>query len=212
MRKFSNYASDVNEIAQAAFSAYREAEATLKKAEQRRSEYPQRNGFLDADYAAKSARAHADYCEAKDAFTAAKRALAETESKLAEIRKELAADIDTEYAAAPDKLDMATLEIMKSGILKPAEYSRLMRSAKADNNHTMVRLIAKYASDAAANANDKDAATEFRLVSNEGAADNGANYLQAFDNIADVFHRCTNNPAMIDHWDGLTGQIAESVE
>ena len=59
MSKFNSYARKVNDIATAAFEEYRKTEQAYKKAEEQARKYPQRMGMVDAQYAAKSARAQA---------------------------------------------------------------------------------------------------------------------------------------------------------
>ena len=129
MSKFNHYVKKVDEIAKAAFEEYRKAEAAYKKAEQQRNEYPQRQGMVNAEYAAKSARAQADYLEAKAAFDAAKRAFASHTSEIQAMRKDLAADLEKEYSVNPAALDSNTLELIKSGIMNAGEYMRLLKEA-----------------------------------------------------------------------------------
>lgn len=214
MSKFNNYAKRLDEQAKAAFKAFRDAEAAYKKAEAKAKEYPPRNGFVDANYAAKSARAQADFLEAKQAFDAARRAFRDSDTQFNGMRRELAAAIDDAYSADPAQLDGNTLELLKSGILTASEYTKLLEQAKAANNATMVRMIGKYAGDAAKargesyGMNDREA-TALRLAEYNSRSYTGGDRLEAFDNMVNLYHRCTNNPAMIDHWDELNGEIVE---
>ena len=73
MSKFNSYARKLDEQAKAAFAEYREAEAAYKKADIERSRYPQKAGYVTPEYAAKSARAQADFLEARQAFETARR-------------------------------------------------------------------------------------------------------------------------------------------
>lgn len=216
MGKFHSYGEKVNEIATAAFNKYRKAEKAYRAAEDQRNKYPQRMGMVDAEYAAKSARAQADYLEAKEAFSKAKITMQNHNIEIAALRKELAAELAAYYAADPAELDHNTLELMKSGILAPHEYAKLMREAASGGNHTMARLIAKYAADAAeARAGkygqDDDKAITLRTISYTAGQHDGSETLQAFDAMADVYNRAINNPYMIDHWEELTGPIADSI-
>ena len=214
MGRFSSYSKRVNEIAAAAFEEYRKAEKAYMAAKEQQRKYPQRHGMVDAQYAAKSARAQADFLEAKEAFTDAKRALQSHNSEIAALRKELAAELDDAYAADPAKLDGATLELLKSGILKPNEYAKLMDAATGRGNHTMARMIAKYAGDAAADVGKKygdnsEQARTLRAISYTADQNNGNDTLQAFDLMAEVYSRTSKNPAMIDAWGELTDAAAE---
>ena len=216
MSKFNSYGRKVDEIAKAAFEEYRKAEAAFKKAEEQRSKYPQRGGMVDAQYAAKSARAQADYLEAKEAFTAAKRTFESHKSEIAALRKELVSELNDHYAADPAKLDSNTLELMKAGILKPNEYSKLMSKAQSEGNYTMARMIAKYAGDAAADMGKRygendEKARELRAISYTANQNNGSDTLQAFDLLSEVYTRSVNNPAMIDAWGQLTADAVENM-
>ena len=111
--------------------------------------------MVDAQYAAKSARAQADFLEAKEAYRKAKGVLESHKSEIAALRKELVAELDDHYAADPAALDSNTLELLKSGVLKANEYAKLMDKAQAAGNHTMARMIGKYAADAAEEGGNK---------------------------------------------------------
>lgn len=211
MSEFNSYAKRVDEIATNAFVQYKQAEAKFKKAEEQRRAYPVRNGINTAEYAAKSARAQADYLEAEQAFKQAKSHLVECESDIKNIRKELAAEIDKHYSADPSALDSNTMELLKAGILKPNEYSRLMQTAKENGNHTMARVIGKYASDAADAAKQRygensEQARALRAVSYAADEVGGQAQLDKFDYLSGVFHRTANNSGLIDHWGELTDQ------
>ena len=214
MSKFNSYAKKLDEQARAAFKAYRDAEAAYKKAEQKAREYPQRNGMVNADYAAKSARAQADFLEAKQAYETARRTFRESDTQFNAMRRELAAAIDDAYSADPAQLDTATLELLKSGILTGSEYAKLLEQAKAASNPTMVRMIGRYAGEAAKargeshGMNDREA-TALRMAEYNSRSYTGGDRLQAFDNMVELYHRCTNNPAMIDHWDEFTAETIE---
>lgn len=214
MGKFNSYGKKVNEIAAAAFEAYRKAEKAYKAAEEQARQYPQRYGMVDAQYAAKSARAQVDYLEAKEAFKAAQRALQSHNSEIAALRKELAAELDDHYAADPAALDGNTLELLKSGVLKANEYAKLLDKAQSDGNYTMARMIAKYAGDAAADVgkrygDNSEQARTLRAISYTADQNNGNDVLGAFDVMAEAFSRTSNNPAMMDAWGELTDAAAE---
>ena len=92
---------------------------------------------------------------------------------------------------------------------------KLKRDAEKEReNATMVRMIGKYAGDAAKargeshGMNDCEA-TALRLAEYNSRSYTGGDRLEAFDNMVNLYHRCTNNPAMIDHWDELNGEIVE---
>ena len=210
MSKFNGYARKVNEIANAAFAEYREKEAAVKSAESRCNAFPRRNG-ADSSYLAKSARAEADLCEARNAFDQMRRHLFDDKRKeIAVVREELEKAVFDAFAADPKAVDMNTLALMNSGILTAAEYNRLIDASTAAGNHTMVRLLAQSAKDRADKVNDSDTAREYRLVAQKGKGANGREFLEAFDYMGDVFNRCERNFALAGKWGELTADVVEN--
>ena len=210
MSKFSVYAKRMNEIANAAFAEYREKEAAVKSAESRCNAFPRRNG-ADSSYLAKSARAEADLCEARNAFDQMRRHLFDDKRKeIAAVREELEKAVFDAFAADPKAVDMNTLALMNSGILTAAEYNRLIDASTAAGNHTMVRLLAQSAKDRADKVNDSDTAREYRLVAQKGKGANGREFLEAFDYMGDVFNRCERNFALAGKWGELTADVVEN--
>lgn len=210
MSRFNNYAKRMNEIANAAFAEYREKEAAVKSAESRSNAYPRRSG-ADPAYLAKSARAEADLCEARNAFDQMRRHLFDDKRKeIAAVREELEKAVFDAFAADPKAVDMNTLALMNSGILTAAEYNRLIDASTAAGNHTMVRLLAQSAKDRADKVNDSDTAREYRLVAQKGKGANGREFLEAFDYMGDVFNRCERNFSLAGKWDELTADVVEN--
>ena len=205
----------IEEIARSTFAEIDRIENEYKNAEQRRKETPQRVGIIDAVYAAKAARAEADYLAARDARNSMERDLpGKARSRIAEIRREYSQEVARQFAVDPSKLDMAALELLKSGIMKPAEYSSMMQEAQRSGNTTMTRMIARYASEAAEAAERKygDGSTqarELRAVGYSGNTDPAAAALEVFDGVAEIFSRCIGNPSMIPMWDELAAPLLE---
>lgn len=215
MSEFNKYARQLDEIAKNAFKEYTEAADRLKKAEAAAKEYPPKHGFVDAEFMARKARAEADLLEAKQAKQTAKRALESHTSEIEALRRELAAALEDAFSVDPAALDTATLELLKSGILRAGEYEKLLRDAQAANNHTMVRLIGKFAENEAEAQAAKNGATDstarrLRAVSHESRNSSGSDRLKAFDYLIEVYGRTASNPAMIDHWDELTAATVEN--
>ncbi|MBP3514445.1 MAG: hypothetical protein J6J74_08230, partial [Elusimicrobiaceae bacterium] len=165
------------------------------------------------EYDAKAARYEAEYVEAKAEYEKLRRDMRDYKADgLKPIRRELESAIADAFAAKPEHLDAATLELLKSGILSADEHNRLIDKAMSDNNPTMVRLIAKHAKDRADQADTErntDTARAFRAVAYKGNSVNGNAYLEAFDGMAYCFDRCMKNTAMIGKWDELNGAIVE---
>lgn len=216
MSQFNKYARKADELAREQFAKYREAEDAYNKALRMSNEYPRRNGFVDAEYAAKAARAEADLMEAKSRLFKAKDAMQAQVETFDRIRSELSEALDAHYAADPSALDSNTITLLQSGILKAADYKRFMDTAVSSGNHTMARLISKYAMDAA-DAEQNSAGTDtkeaqaLRAVSYSCDNNPGANELHAFDVMREVYYRTSQNTAMIDNWTELTENIVENL-
>ena len=209
MSEFNHFIRQINDIAAEAFKEYTAAETAYKSAESKKNAFPRKNG-LGAEYNAKSARYEADYEEAKATLEAFKRnGFYNHRKRMDEVRKEFVAAVESHFTADPAALDMATLELLKSGILKPAEYNRLMDKAINDNNHTMARMIGQHAKAAAENTTDRDTATALRSVSYRSSGMNGSNYVEAFDFVTGLYDRCSRNPALYSKWDELAGEVIE---
>ena len=213
MSRFNEYARKADAYAKAVFEEHAAAESKLKAAESKRNAYPRKNG-LGYEYAAKSARFEAEYQEAKAEYEKLRREMRDYKADgFKPIRKELETAISDAFAANPEHLDMATMELVRSGILSANEYSRLIDKAIEADNPTMVRVLSQYASNRAAEAtqaNDTDTARAYRAVAYKGNSVNGNSYLEAFDVMTSCFNRCMNNTALMSHWDELNGEIVEN--
>ncbi len=201
-----NYRSILEELAANTFTRIQEAESKYRDAEKRKSE-----GSANP---LEAARADLDYRETAETLRKLRLNLpGEVEQKLAELREQLAAELEAKYSADPAKLDGATLKLLEAGILKPHEYRGLMEKALKSSNTTMARMIAKFASDEAAiiaeKFGDGDAqARELRAVGYM-YSDPALTRLEAFDAVSDVLTRSVSNPALIRHWEGLSEPLLE---
>ena len=213
MSKFNIYAKRLDEMARNAFEELTTAAKKYKAAEQLYNNNKRPYGVWNADAAtvAKYARIEADYTEAKAEYEKLRRSLYDDKrGDITKIRRELEKELSDYFAASPAALDTATLELIKSGILSPEEYERLMDSAAENDNITMVRLIGRYAMETADNTMDRTKAQKYRVVGYKSNNYTEKPYLEAFDVIANCFERCINNPGMVDSWDNITGKIVES--
>lgn len=221
MSKFNSYAKKVDEIAKAAFEEYRKAEKALNDAQKKADNMPaykvgMPREYNTLQYEAKRAQAQADVLQAKENLRKAKTEYAKHLDEIKALRSDLEADLNNHYAADPAALDSNTLELLKSGLLKTNEYDKLMNDAEAAGNYTMARMIAKYAGDAAAEfgrryGENSAQARTLRAISYKANEYNGKDTLDAFDGLTEVYSRSVNNPAMIDHWGELTGDIVENM-
>ena len=209
MSEFNHFIRQINDIAAEAFKEYTAVETAYKNAESKKNAFPRRNG-LGYEYDAKCARYAADYAEAAAALDKFRRdGFYNHRKRMDEVRKEFVAAVESHFTADPAALDMATLEQLKSGILKPAEYNRLMDKAINDGNHTMARMIAQHAKAAADSTDDREDAAAFRAVAYKGNGMNGNNYIEAFDFVTSLYDRCSRNPALYSKWDELAGEVIE---
>lgn len=208
MSRFNEYARRLDAHAREVFAKREELEAAYNKAE-RASKEARASGNPIA-----IARADADLMEAKKARDSMRRALRDDSgAEIAKIRKELVAELDGAFAADPADLDTATLELLKSGILTAAEYSRLMDSAAESGNATMCRMIGKYAktrSDEEAAKRNPDTAREFARIAHRGRMTGADAYLANFDTLTEIYGRAVKNPALVPHWDELTSAAVEN--
>lgn len=212
MSKFNEYAKRAEKISKAAFAKYREAEKAVKNAEAAADAVrPDPKVTIDTTYEYRKTIARANVEKAKADFDEARRGLTANVDQIRATRDGLAAALDAEFAMDPAKLDMATLELLKSGILIAGDYTRLMQTAQEAENSTMIRLIGKYADKAAETPDlDRDDAKLLSLVSSEARNYTGDVFLQAFDSLADLYRRCVDNPALFDHWDEIVGELVEN--
>lgn len=212
MSRFSKYATAVDNAAKQAFKKYHDAATALSWAERTKNATPRKSGagvITSAEYDAKAAKAEAVYLEAVQDVKKAQSAILSDAERLSQLRKQLASDIEESYCVDPAQIDANTVELLKSGIMRPSEYERLMSSAINGGNLTMARLIGRYADDAATAATSKGElgkpeAVQLRTIAEQARNLNGNKYLEAFDFLVDTMQRCGNTPGMIDHWEELT--------
>lgn len=216
--KFTSYAVRAAAVAKDALDEIKAAGDALEAAEQRKREtrIPAGSSVADAERLAQAARAEADLQMARVAYDKARRELPySTKAQLSTIRRELCDALSGAFDARPSDVDGPTLELLKSGVLRPSEYVNLVRDAR---NDTMRRLAGKYAGDAAEAlarqyGPDDERVLSLRAVALDGGATGESavsDKLAAFDAIATAFETAASNGAMSDTWDGLVGPIVEN--
>ena len=215
MSRFNVYAKQLDGVAREAFQELNEAKAALDRATDKCHAYPEKRGVVDSGYAAKAARANADFIEARDRYEARRRSLPDKcDGKISEIRETLERSISAYYEVKPDHVDGNALELLKSGIMRPDDYAAMFNNMVRDENFTMLRLVGKFAADAAAVIEKKDGANapdaiQLRTIANNARTYNGDVYRQAFGYLVDTFNRTMKNHAMIPHWDELTAETVD---
>ena len=209
MSQFKSYANRFDELARETFKEITETTDALKAAEEQRKAHPMQPS-LTPEAAARAAKYEAAYQTARGTYDAMRKNLPdEARRKVESLRQELAVEVGKAFAAKPSDLDHDVLTLLESGILNDADFARLMHDASTP---TMRRLIAKYADDGAAEAEnngDRNMARNLRVIAQSGKED-GRSYLQGFDSMNDVFNRSIHNYSMIPHWDSLTQPIVDS--
>ena len=248
MSEFAKYAKEADKIARAAFAGYYEKALAFEKAKADMAKYKGATGGYNARGAGLMGTADGGYIrggsgglntsnpyyqpyidavKAYDAtkaeYDAAKVAMQSATQELYRIRAALQEDLKRMYTPKSEDLDLAAVELLKSGILKPDEMQRMMKDAFDAGNMTMCRTIQHYANEASAReqqehgGSDTERARAFRTVANM-PIDNGASgytlnehdKLQAFDVLTDALSRILNNPQMADYWDELTAPIVNN--
>lgn len=215
MSTFNVYARELDTVARDAFEELHEAKTALDRATEKRNAYPEKHGIVNAEYAAKSARAKADYVEARDKYDVLRRSLPEScNGKIKAIREELEKSLAARYEVKPEHVDGNAVELLKSGIMRPDDFATMFNHMVREENFTMTRLIGKYAADSATAIAEKDGnnapdAVQLRVIASNARTYNGDCYRQAFDFLTDTLHRSLNNPAMIKNWDMLTAETVD---
>lgn len=211
MGNFSEFVTRADALADETFTEYKVMETRFKAAESKRAATPVRHGIVNAEYAAKAARAEADYLEAQKKYETVKRSLYEKSSQMAAIRKDFVAAVNNHFAADPAKMDMAAIALMDSGIMKPHEYAKLMESAEKAGNYTMIRMIAAKAGEMVDKATTNEAASIYKSLALRGRSVDGSDYVQAFDSVVYLFDRCLKNPSLYSKWDELVQPVRDAL-
>ena len=212
MSRYRKFAEELDNLARAKFKAYTDAESKLRSAELQRKALP--------DYASQLQRVEADYGveNAKGGLETAKLALEGVTDEVDEIRSRLAKEVFERYSADPSRVDSATLELLKSGILTAAEYRSVLETAKKTNNTAMIRLAGKYAmsaSEAVAQEYGEDypkvrELREIGLLGSSVIDTTGEHIMNSFDVLATALETTAKNPSMIQDWNRLTADVIES--
>ena len=212
MSKYAGFAKRLDEAFRAARDEYKSAHDKLKEAEKNRS-----NGNPGS---AQRQRAELDYQDAKTEFRDAERRIwGEFTRTRADLRRELAERVAADSSANPDTVDANGLELLKSGILTANDFYAL--AEKYDDNPTMLRLLAKYARDAASDPSNDQATRGALYMLSERCADgcgavmgNWDALFQIADYCSGQAHERTGSPSytlsMSEWWEQLSGEAVEN--
>lgn len=142
------------------------------------------------------------------------------DEKAAELRSALEKEVQASKCVDPTAVDAAGVELMKSGILTADDYYSL--AEKYDGNVTMLRLLSKYAADAATDADNRKDRVALTVLSQDCAKGTGK-ILKEWDNMMTVANYCSGRGysgnrritpsvtlSMGEWWDQLSGEIVEN--
>ncbi len=204
---FDNFANNFDTFAREAIAHVVEIDQNLKTAESGRNMKQQPDESSIA-FRARVANADAKLEAARNAHTQMRfNYPGEVDAKTASMRTELEKAISDKFAARPADIDHDVLTLLNSGILTPAEYTRLFNEASSP---TMRRLIAHSAGEAAEKLkDDREAASVLRNVANAGVRYSGSQYLAAFDGLTDILRRTNRNPAMSKSYSNLAAPFLD---
>lgn len=142
------------------------------------------------------------------------------DEKAAELRSALEKEVQASKCVDPTAVDAAGVELMKSGILTADDYYSL--AEKYDGNVTMLRLLSKYAADAATDADNRKDRVALTVLSQDCAKGTGKT-LKAWDSMMTAANYCSGRGgsgnrrttpgvtlSMGEWWEQLSGEIIEN--
>lgn len=199
MSKYNQYAQKLDKITREGLKRITDAEKAVKEAEKALHPYAGQMRLKPEEQAAKIAL-ESKYREAQNTLRNIRNDVPyKAQIEIDKIRKELDSELQRDYTADPSKCDAATLELLKSGVMKPQEYSNLIQKAKSDGNETMARVIGKYAKDAYQQQEKTYSADEKATMNyaiHEANTSGAQSYLDTFDKLSNVAMRTCNNTAL----------------
>lgn len=201
MSKYTSYLKKADGIARAALADLKKARDTYDTASRK-----YQNVMQSSSDSVERARANANYLEAQEAYEKAKATCAGRRAEIDAVRAEVEAAAKAGNLVDPAKLDAATMELLKSGILTGADYAKLAQDARQAGNATMLRMIGKYAKEAADATTDSREETALRDVCTFCANDESAPYTIAIDKLCAVFDTCITCPGFGAEYDGLIAE------
>lgn len=213
MSEYNHFARDLDSAFKAARQEYVEAWNKLQAAEDAR------RTTSGSDMERQMAKLK--YQEAEASFKEAEaRIWTEFNRKRAELRSQLERKTRGNNAANPDAVDANGLELLKSGILSADDFYSLVK--KYDDNPTMLRLVARYAKEAAddmdsTQAKDRGALYQLYQVYSQGQG----RTMRAWDDLSHIADYCsgqakakrdtpTHTISMGKWWEQLSGEAVEN--
>lgn len=189
MSKFNKYARELD----AAFKEAREKYSALYEAFTRaKDRLDTANSWFQETYtgerAVKQARAKADFQEAEMALRKDGENIWEAFMlRRSQLGYELAQAIKADNIASPDAVDNNALELLKLGVLTGDDM--LAMAEKFDTNPTMLKIIAKYAGEAAQNADRADRGIFYAVA--DGCKNGSGKIMRAWEELASTTNYCS---------------------
>lgn len=164
MGKYYSYGQHLDEAFKSAREKYLKAYGELMEAEK---EAKAANGWMQERYVGeretRKAKAAARLVEAKAKFAETeRRAWPDFADRLGALSKQLEKEVKESNMVSPDGIDNNGLELLKSGLMSPDEMTSFIE--KYDGNATMLKLVGKYASEAADNARESTDRAKYLAV------------------------------------------------
>ena len=205
MSKFNRFAVELDRLAKSKFSDYAAEKIVYDSAKELYEATPERTG-AGAEYAAKAARAKAQYLEKEAAMRRVKAAMSDSVKEVDRIRADLERALAEAYKAKTSDIDAGVAMLLSSGIMTAGEYSDLLDEYQQAGNMTMARLTGAAAGKAAASADTEESQRNLRMIAQRGMKNPAADYLRAFDSLRYTYEKTSRNPSMINRWEEMTAE------
>ena len=211
MSEFNHFAKDLDAAFKAARDEYAAAYNTVEQA---------RKAMQDAGPdALKRQIATLQLKEAENSLRKeTARIWTEFDAKAAELRRALEKEVQTSNLADPSAIDSNAVELMKTGVLSPADYAAFME--RFDSNPTMLKLVGHYAAEAAKTTDSRREAAALNAIALDCQSGEGA-VMRAWDSISAISDSCGDGDgyrrkspgvivSMSEKWDDLAGEAVEN--
>jgi len=205
MSKYNRFAQELDRLAKSKFSDYAAEKIVADSARELYEATPEKQG-ASAEYAAKAAKAKAQYLEKQADFERVKAALRDSMREVDRIRADLERALADGFKAKTSDIDAGVVTLLSAGILTENEFSDLLDEYQQAGNMTMARLTGAAAGKAAAVATTEESQRNLRMIAQRGMKNPAADYLRTFDNLRYTYEKTSRNPSMIGRWDELTAE------
>ena len=193
MTIYNHYAKELDEAFKTARAEYKKAYEEYIEAKKAFEILPKLlgNGIRKFEDVEREEKARHNYKLAELKFNEAKNmAWQSFNNRRADLGKQLEMEVAKDGMVNPESVNMATVELLKSGALTADDYTAL--AEKNDDNPTMLKVIAKYAKEAA-NDTERTASERGRLSAISTIAKDGKpKTIRNWDDLSTVADYCSN--------------------